>query len=685
MADSQDEMGVILKNARARAKATGYEAIDTDHLLLAILSGPDPTFANQLRKYVSIPEIPNVAWHHTLGNLRNITPNAERAISRAVSDFHLRWKHRRFSGLHLFAGLLEQQDPKDKALILLRSWGANLLVLRRQVDFWLKLHPPDAKLSVSAEEDSVPSREASEPSLLVLKPETEEAQAGQLSDWFDTDTLRLIGSAKGSYGDLPNAIGVPDLLRAMQVAPDSIAGRALSSIGELAIKDSATRTLSRTQSGQLFSDDVQKVLKIAFDEARSSGKRKVDSGHLLVAIAKAIIENEITTSFDSESSIQDIAKFREHVFAIRSAFERESAPEQRTSESVEAPAKPTEFRVIDLEKVCILPEEFSAIPCDSSIRLILMRAVEEAIFLRHQKLNYAHIAIGLIHVAETVHAKIFVERKREFDTLIKAFAKLSCEINEKIETDRTVSTLQIAWNVAQQFRANRVEFNHLTLALIVVGGDEFKSAWESASSTSLKGLRRQLESCSVTLAAQHSMLVPEDFIGEERLEEIFTSASSSKEHLFPRVVGLQKLASFLTPNSKKVMDLAEVYARSAQQSTIDVEVLILALGTLKESVCWTALQSCNFNVHDPGQFLLKRGDSRATSVMRLSMNCRTMLCDAKEIARSKGRRLMDPEDILWALINECEGYAKLAFQILNLNAEDLALALDEAIIENESH
>lgn len=682
MLNEQDELGLILQHAHARAVHAGATEVDTDYILAALLSNPDSDLSRQLSNSVfHIPQV--MPAQSAAGRELPLSTRAEKAIARAVEICYLRWRHAKLRYAHLLSALIESSDPGDPCLRLLHVWGIDVAGLQKRAEISLKLlavHDASAEPATAIENQQVSIPEEircpNEASNLEL-PNLAETK-GELSDWFDSDALKLIHFAQNTAPF--DSIMVDDLIWSMSLHPDSIAGKALHSFGTLSIPDAvgSPRVNATVQSHEVFSNDVLKILTYAFEEARAFGAKKLDSGHLLVAIARAIVKSEVNTTFDEQSSLQDIATFREHVTEIRRSFD--SNPAQR---DLNVPFHATPFRVIDPIAVLQLPKKLAPMPCSIVVNAIFEQALEEKRFLRQNRMSYAHIALGLIRESEKNPSQHFSDRKAEIEKLSSMLAVLATRINEHLKTDQSAEVLQIAWNIAQAFHANRIEYNHIALAVIIFGGRDFSSAWSAASASSLNVIKRQLESCSVRLAAQNATLGADFYLDEEFLDRLEKDEVLLSDQSRKAIAEADEISRFLSHASKRIVDLAASYAREYKQNTIDVEMLIVALGTATESHAWKALKTAGLVLQHRDPRLFKRGKTRSSSKVVLSPNALSVMKLAIAIAESRNEALVIPEHILLAIIGECNGYAEYALETLDLDADDLNEALLQIMDENQ--
>lgn len=581
MLEAQDELHVILFKANQRALNTGSTYIDTDHISAAILSNKDSQLAQHLGNILYLPEL---SWQNPSSGTLPLSTRAKSAISNAVEKCYLGWRHHKLEDAHLLAALIENPDPTDPCIKLLNFWNIDLEDLQLRIEIRLKLLSvsvtralPSAPLVSQTKDIKLTSKFLSKsPHSIPQQANKQDDSADEkstetkpsFSDWFDSDALRLIHFAQTSAPP-SSAIMVEDLIWSMSFHPDSIAGKTLHTLGAVTMPNTAQyfRTHTSQQRHEVFSDDVLKILSYAFEEARSMGVKKLDSGHLLVAIARAITNKEIRTSFDEQTSLQDISTFREQVTAIRKAFDSGVA-----EDSKETPVRTTPFRVIDPEAVLKIDGSASSIPCGIVVKTILNLTLAEKRRLRHSLTSYAHIALGLVKESRTTHLQIFNDRRNELEKFGTLLEDIATRINDRLRADQSSTVLQIAWNIAQEFHSNKVEFNHLALAVILYGGRDFAAAWNAASSTNLTVVQRQLESCSVRLAAQNSSLVPDFFLDEKYLQDLAEENQSIPHQ--QQLKTEEDFEYFLTSSTKNILALASTYASDYNHRDIGVETLI---------------------------------------------------------------------------------------------------------------
>ena len=330
------------------------------------------------------------------------------------------------------------------------------------------------------------------------------------------------------------------------------------------------------------------------------------------------------------------------------------------------------------KELTLLPLAFTPIPCAQMVSTILGQAHAEKRFLGHKRINYAHIGLALVRSSGTALSDILKNGTDEFEKLSSLLSILATRINEDIWVDQVLDILQVAWNIAQRFHANRVEFNHMMLAVIFYGEDDFAKVWDEASKTSSSALTRELESCAFHMASQNSTMIPDFFIDIFKLNDLLNGAAIFGYSERPPVTDTDEITQNLSSSSKAIVALAAAYACEYNRQTIDVEVLIMALGTSNASKAWEVLRECGFVLIHLDFEPHKRGSARRCSKISLAPNVFQIMKNAIEIAQSEAENLVSPEHILKAIINECNGYAEHALALFDLDAAELNRVLHES-------
>lgn len=346
-----------------------------------------------------------------------------------------------------------------------------------------------------------------------------------------------------------------------------------------------------------------------------------------------------------------------------------------------SPAPRTNSQMVDSEQALKVPESFSPIPSAHAVSNILSLAVLEKEYSGLLKVNYAHIAIALIRESGKVHRLEAFDQRSELQRLNILLGGHATRINEFIVIDQCQEVLQISWNIAQQLHSNQVEFEHVALAVILFGGADFASAVKASSKIELQNLQLQLEYCAARLA-EKSSIVPELFLDEDKLRKICKGEELAEEIIISEISYVDEVSRWLSYASKRIIALAGAYARENDRHEIDVEMLIMALGTCNTSNAWKALKACGLVLRHNDPEILKRGKSRRASKLQLAPNAQSIMHGAIELAHSQKKDLVAPEHILQAIINECNGYSQLALQIFDLDALELNQILREIMNDN---
>jgi ATP-dependent Clp protease ATP-binding subunit ClpA len=306
----------------------------------------------------------------------------------------------------------------------------------------------------------------------------------------------------------------------------------------------------------------------------------------------------------------------------------------------------------------------------------------------HDQVYPAHVVLGLLNEAERSEVEFVNARAVEFDAmraqlfdmLDSSQTNLTSTPGHAVFGEQISQLLARAWQIAQSYRGNAIDINHLALSFFDLHDQQIKEILRQQWSFSELALRRRLQWCILWQQQQQSPMLIESISLADIAASfpILNPVQTNEKQTFL----LRRLGSA----SIRLLSCAERESRRLHQQFVGIEHIVLAVlradfGTVTQIFYQEQLLSPD-DVNRLEQNL-PRGNARTAQGRALSRNAIKIIDESWQLANGYKQRLIQPEHILLAMAHHGSGITSLIFDSLHINSTALRESL-LTLLANES-
>lgn len=510
-----------------------------------------------------------------------------------------------------------------------------------------------------------------------------------ISDWFAKDVADILRFAERIASDEGTCIDFSHLFKAILLADDDARTRKI--FGKLVVFETLLAALKNVEvqtesGGNAFSTGMLVAMEEAWKDARQLGF--VTGEHLLFGILTVLAssDSDIRGAVETAGNAKvDVLRSRLLMLSeqSKSAQGREAREAREAQEPSAGDMPPAMTKLaksyVDLSTGPAIPEsvnqQLPSMAVTANVLDVLCDALDTAKECKHLTATAYHVACALLVKAlgEQLNVSwISCDNIRAIQTYLLNQTDVKTDLEDLSGSvprfGPDVRALMNGAHKEAQRGFNRiVDVQHIGLALL-----EWKEVSEAFDQHGMKpaAIKRALENClnwnrARPMAAEDvgfplDLDVLEDLYMEENLGP---DAKSQHDDYIKR----------LSSRSRYVLRSAGKASELFGNHEVAIEHVLLGLLRERECVAADVLSSQGIDFHEvltKYMAVCSKGCKRHSSPQKLSSKSHRILKTAWKFAQEFKQVLVEPEHILLSILQEHEGIAFLAWNCLNLSAQE---------------